>query len=67
MGGGATEHLVVLGVGELQRQLGCLDVKGADARLRPLQEIFSALQSHLPALQRKRANLDHVVKFWISH
>ena len=44
-------HLVVLSVGELEGQLGGLDVKGADPGLRPLQQILSAFQAHLAALQ----------------
>ena len=46
-------HLVVLGVGELQRQLGGLDVEGADAGLRPPDHVLPPLQADAPRLQHQ--------------
>ena len=43
-------HLIVLCIGELQRQLGGLYVKGADTGLSPLQQIWPVLQGHPPTL-----------------
>ena len=48
-------HLVILGVGELQGQLGGLNVKCADAGLSTLQQVCPLLQRHLSPLQQQRA------------
>jgi hypothetical protein len=52
-GSTASFHLIILCIGELQRQLGGLYVKGADTGLSPLQQIWPVLQGHASTLAGK--------------
>ena len=48
---GTRAHLVILGVRELQWQLGGLDIEGADARLCPPEHVHAPLDAYLPLLR----------------